>query len=167
MHLIQFARSHPSYSPFVSFPHSLVASSRKSDTGSHCRLFSSLLTTLRALLFHGEKISPLASLVGCRRIVLTHAIRGAPDSCCRLKIESPIRKYSRAQPWLHLTHISPPSVVSQVCYEPGACWCRSGVCINRGGSDLCGEAIIISRLCSYGELPGQVLFVDFTSACPL
>ena len=61
-------------SPFIfSLP---PINSRNSDLGSHSRLFFPPLPTrtVRALHFYRGNILALSSLVGSRRIVLTHAI---------------------------------------------------------------------------------------------
>ena len=49
-----------------------LSPSRNPDAGSHS---TPLPTTVRALLFHREKISAISSLVDSGRIVLTHARR--------------------------------------------------------------------------------------------
>ena len=48
---------------------------RRSDPGSHSRLFSPFSTTVRALNFYRETIFDPFSLVDSRRIVPTHAKR--------------------------------------------------------------------------------------------
>ena len=58
-------------SRLVSSPFFSLSLSRKSDPGSHSRLFSPLPATVRVLHFHHEKISAVSSLVDSRRIVPT------------------------------------------------------------------------------------------------
>ena len=52
----------------------LLPLGRSSDPGSHSRLFSPFLITVRALHFYREKDSALSTLVNSRRIAPTHAI---------------------------------------------------------------------------------------------
>ena len=65
----------------------LLPISRNPDPGPHSRLFSPLPTTVRAFHFYREKDSALPSRVDSHRIVpTTHAIVGALDSWCHLRI---------------------------------------------------------------------------------
>ena len=67
--------------------------SRNSDPGSHIIVVGSsppLPTTVRAVHFYLQKGSALSSHVESRRIVLTHAITGALDSCGAIQLKKSI-----------------------------------------------------------------------------
>ena len=70
----------------------LLPPRRNSDPESHGRLYSPLPTTVRVLFFYRAKNSALSSLVDSRRIVPTHALVGALDSWCLLRMKNSTRR---------------------------------------------------------------------------
>lgn len=71
----------------------------------------------------------------------------------------------------YIAHIARPLIVFQSCYEPEACTCFIGVCVNSVPDNLCGESV---NLCCLNRTPTYLANIPLlrfsqkdTSTCPL